>query len=88
MVCYLKQYDYFLLRRWPLEHDKLFKVLSLDRIPLLITLFRSLVQTIEQTKQPDGQGFGNMAEAVYQWLNANNDANLNVSFRLLQKIGF
>lgn len=76
MVCYLKQFDYLLLQRWPREHLRLIDVMALDRIPRLIRLFRSLVQAIERTLEP--QGYGKMAEAVLSWLSTDDQANLKV----------
>ena len=76
MVCYLKQFDYLLLQRWPKQHHRLIDVMALDRIPRLIRLFRSLVQSIEGTLEP--QGYGKMAEAVLSWLSKDDEANLKV----------
>lgn len=76
MVRYLKQFDYLLLKCWPKEHQRLIDVMALDRIPRLITLFRSLVQRIEDTLLP--QGYGQMAEAVLSWLSENEEGNLKV----------
>lgn len=79
MVRHLKQYEYLLLRRWPVEHAKLAKILCLDQIPILIDLFRSLVTCIDQTKTE--QGYRGMAEAVLAWLTDNSSANLKVNKR-------
>ncbi|VDO11322.1 unnamed protein product [Rodentolepis nana] len=76
MVCYLKTFDYLLLQRWPKEHQRLAELMALDRIPQLIRLFRSLVQTIEKTIEP--QGYGKMAEAVLQWLTKDDETNLKM----------
>lgn len=76
MVCYLKQFEYLLLRRWPKEHQHLADLMALDRIPCLIRLFRSLVHAIEATVEP--QGYGKMAEAVLAWLSNEDEANLKV----------
>ncbi|VDP76140.1 unnamed protein product [Echinostoma caproni] len=74
MVRHLKQYEYLLLRCWPVEHRRLAHVLCLDQIPELICLFRTLVKCIDQTKTP--QGYSGMGEAVYAWLTDNGCANL------------
>ncbi|KAL5110789.1 hypothetical protein TcWFU_008386 [Taenia crassiceps] len=84
MVCYLKQFEYLLLRRWPKEHQHLADLMSLDRIPCLIRLFRSLVHTIEQTVEP--QGYGKMAEAVLAWLSEDDEANLKAWTRDCQAL--
>lgn len=78
MVCYLKQFDYLLLQRWPKEHQRLADLMALDRIPRLIRLFRSLVRAIETTLEP--QGYGKMAETVLQWLSMDDEANLKVLY--------
>ncbi|KAH8851251.1 Protein kinase c eta type [Schistosoma japonicum] len=84
MVRYLKQYEYLLLRRWPMEHAKLSKILCLDQIPILINLFRSLVTCIDQTKTE--QGYRGMAEAVLAWLTDNSSANLKTWARHCQAL--
>ncbi|CAH8465235.1 unnamed protein product [Schistosoma guineensis] len=84
MVRHLKQYEYLLLRRWPVEHAKLAKILCLDQIPILIDLFRSLVTCIDQTKTE--QGYRGMAEAVLAWLTDNSSANLKTWARYCQAL--
>ncbi|CAH8440520.1 unnamed protein product [Schistosoma turkestanicum] len=84
MVRHLKQYEYLLLRRWPVEHAKLAKILCLDQIPILISLFRSLVTCIDQTKTE--QGYRGMAEAVLAWLTDNSSANLKTWARHCQAL--
>uniref|UniRef100_A0A5K4F545 Phorbol-ester/DAG-type domain-containing protein n=1 Tax=Schistosoma mansoni TaxID=6183 RepID=A0A5K4F545_SCHMA len=84
MVRHLKQYEYLLLRRWPVEHAKLSKILCLDQIPILINLFRSLVTCIDQTKTE--QGYRGMAEAVLAWLTDNSSANLKTWARHCQAL--
>ncbi|CAH8477941.1 unnamed protein product [Heterobilharzia americana] len=84
MVRHLKQYEYLLLRRWPIEHAKVAKILCLDQIPILINLFRSLVTCIDQTKTD--QGYCGMAEAVYAWLTDNSSANLKIWARHCQAL--
>uniref|UniRef100_A0A0R3X7L5 DH domain-containing protein n=1 Tax=Hydatigena taeniaeformis TaxID=6205 RepID=A0A0R3X7L5_HYDTA len=84
MVCYLKQFEYLLLRRWPKEHQRLADLMALDRIPRLIRLFRSLVHAIEQTVEP--QGYGKMAEAVLAWLSKDDEANLKAWVRDCQAL--
>ncbi|KAL5968791.1 Protein kinase C theta type [Taenia solium] len=84
MVCYLKQFEYLLLRRWPREHQHLADLMALDRIPRLIRLFRSLVHAIEHTVEP--QGYGKMAEAVLTWLSKDDEANLKAWVRDCQAL--
>ncbi|KAF5403276.1 hypothetical protein PHET_03431 [Paragonimus heterotremus] len=84
MVRHLKQYDYLLLRRWPPEHHRLAQELCLDRIPVLIRLFRSLVACIDATKTR--QGYVGMAEAILAWLTDNSSANLKLWARHCQAL--
>ncbi|KAF8571577.1 hypothetical protein P879_00731 [Paragonimus westermani] len=84
MVRHLKQYDYLLLRRWPPEHHRLAQELCLDRIPILIRLFRSLVACIDATKTR--QGYVGMAEAILSWLTDNSSANLKLWARHCQAL--
>ncbi|CDS41890.1 protein kinase c eta type [Echinococcus multilocularis] len=84
MVCYLKHFDYLLLRRWPKEHQHLADLMALDRIPRLIRLFRSLVHAIERTVEP--QGYGRMAEAVLSWLSKDDETNLKAWVRDCQAL--
>lgn len=84
MVRYLKQYEYLLLRRWPVEHEHLARLLCLDRIPELIKLFRGLVTCINETKTP--QGYANMAQAILAWLTNDSSANLKLWARHCQAL--
>lgn len=84
MVRHLKQYHYLLLRRWPPEHNRLAEELCLDRIPILIRLFRGLVACINATKTP--QGYIGMAEAVLAWLTDNGNCNLKTWARHCQAL--
>ncbi|KAA3678584.1 uncharacterized protein DEA37_0009952 [Paragonimus westermani] len=84
MVRHLKQYDYLLLRRWPPEHHRLAQELCLDRIPILIRLFRSLVACIDATKTR--QGYVGMAEAILAWLTDNSSANLKTRHNKIELI--
>ncbi|BHF65925.1 hypothetical protein SprV_0200893900 [Sparganum proliferum] len=84
MVSYLKQFDYLLIRPWPIEHQYLAKMLCLDHIPVLIELFRSLVTVIESTVEP--QGYGDLANAVLEWLTVNNGENLKAWSRHCQAL--
>ncbi|VDK69292.1 unnamed protein product [Dibothriocephalus latus] len=84
MVSYLKQFDYLLIRPWPAEHKYLREMLCLDHIPLLIGLFQSLVAVIESTVEP--QGYGDLANAVLEWLTVNNGENLKAWSRHCQAL--